>query len=105
MRSISTARASLSMGALIFCCCLVAGLPVRALQGKRTAAPTHTLRPQIGKDATPEQVDADSFRSEMRGLIERHAIDRASLNRYFAVQGPERSEARGRRGQRLTENP
>ena len=87
MRNIGTARAFLSMELLISCFCLVAGLPAQALQGKRTAAAAQTLRSQAGKDANPQQAEADSFDSEMRGFIERYAADRASLNRYFAVEG------------------
>lgn len=37
----------------------------------------------------------------MRSFIERYAADRASLSRYFGVQGPEWSEARESRSQRL----
>jgi uncharacterized protein (DUF885 family) len=89
------------MGALILCSCLVAGLPALAFQGKRTTAPPHVVGSQAGKDANPRQADADSFRSEMRSFVDRYVADRASLNRYFAVQAPEWSEARGSQGQRL----
>jgi uncharacterized protein (DUF885 family) len=102
MKNASTASVYLSMAALTLCSYLIAELPALALAGKQEGAASRSLSPrQAGKDANPEPADADSFHSEMRGLIERYVADRASLNRYFAVETSRFAAARPSPGQRF----
>jgi uncharacterized protein (DUF885 family) len=102
MRNTNSARAFLRRGTVILCACLVAGLLALALQGKQRPVSSPGLGAQQSQmGPIPGEADSTTRESEMRGFIERYAADRASLNRYFAVQGPEWSEARESRSQRL----
>lgn len=87
MKQTRTLFNSRSVAVVAFGCCLILGLPALSAQAKRKAVPSSGSGAKQAKSG--EEVDLSelgSFRSQMRGVIERYGADRGSLSRLYAIE-------------------
>ena len=91
----------LSMAAILLCGYLISSPPAQARQGEREAASPSPDSQQGRREANPPQPDSDVFTNDMRGFIERYAVDRRTVNRYYGLESREFEAERESRGQRL----